>query len=146
MAKTNLYMNWTGVTVTYGTSPTTINLSEVVDLEVGRKGEVKRWTADAGVFAKALAVKNKTRTITIKGGAINLLASVPEDTLCTIVGVLNDLNNGTGSGAITVTAVRGTVTSNPFKGQNNEFGLGDLEFECSSVDGTTDPITYAVAS
>lgn len=139
-------MNWTGVTVKYGTTPTTINLSEVTDIDIGKDGEVKRWSADAAIFAKALVVKNKKRSLTIKGGAINKLASIPEDTPCVVTAVLNDLYNGAGSGAITAVLNNAICTSNPFRGKNNDFGTGDLTFEAYSADGVTDPLTLTIAT
>lgn len=141
VAASGLYMNWTGVTVTHGTAPTTIAIDEVTDMDFGREGEVKRWSADAAKFAKALVVKNKRRTVTIKGGDVAKLASVPEDTPCTVVGILNDLNNGAGTGALTCTVTNAVCVSNPFRGKNNDFGTGDLSFEAFAPDGITDPLT-----
>lgn len=90
--------------------------------------------------------RKKSQGITIRGGAVNLLGQIPENTPCTVVSILNDALNGTGSGAITVTAVNAILISNPFKGANSEFAMGDVTFQCFSVDGTTPPITQAVAS
>lgn len=37
--KTNVYENWTGTTVSYGTTPTVINISEVVEIDVQKDSE-----------------------------------------------------------------------------------------------------------
>jgi hypothetical protein len=140
----SLYMNWTGVTVT-PLGGSAMPLKEITDIDVDRSSEMKRWYADAAKFPLALSARNKTRKITIRGGAINLLSAIPEDTPCTVVGILNDLNNGITTGALTITCINAIVASNPFKGKNNDFGTGDLTFEAFSTDGTTDPLTIAIA-
>lgn len=132
------------VTVVYGS--TTITINEVKDVEIDRSATAKMYYGDAGVFSRVLVMKEKKRSVKIVGAQLALLQSVPEDTPCTVSVVFLDARNGTGAGAITATLVNGVCTSNPYKGQATEFGSGDLMFEAFSSDGTTDPLTYSVAS
>lgn len=141
-----LYMNWTGVTVTPPSPASAITIDEVVEVDFGKGGEMKPWYADACSFAKALKQVHRQRTCTIMGGNVAKLGSIPDNTPCTIVAVLNDLNNGTSTGAITFTLINAVLRENPFKGQNSEYATGHITFEAFSTDGTTDPLSSAVAS
>lgn len=138
----NLQQNWTNVTVAWG--DTTLAIPEVVDVEVDKHGRPEVLYADAETLAILISIQDKVRSVTIKGAALNVLVQIPEDTACIVTAILNDLNNGTGTGAITVTAVNAVLASNPFKGRNNELGTGSAMFLCYSPSGA-DPITYAVA-
>src|SRR5262249_40877769 len=109
-------------------------------------GEVKKWSADAALFCTALSVRNRERKVRVMGGAINKMALIPEGTPGTLTAVLNEHSNGATTGALTSTWTNAACGRNPFKARHNDFGTGDLEFECFSPGGTTDPLTITQAT
>jgi hypothetical protein len=123
-----------------------MTISEVTNCEVNRSFELTSWKADADVFAKLGISRNQGRTITVHSGAGNLLALVVPNAPGTLVCVLNDLINGTGSGAMTYTLTNAIIGSNPFADQHNTPGGGSLTFVGYAADGLTDPLTIATAT
>lgn len=146
MSASNLYMNWSSVTIAYGIGPTTITLKKVTDVQFPRKGKEKSFFGDADLYPTLVVSKEKERTCTIKSGALNLLSTIPEDTPCTITAILNDAKNGSGSGAATFTLVNAILVTNTANDQTNNFGQGEAMFHAYSSDGATDPLTVAIAS
>lgn len=144
MSASGFNIGWSGVTVHYGS--TTITLANVKDVEIDRSGTVKDFFGDAGIFSKIISIREKKRSIKITGASLALLQSVPEDTPCTVTAIMMDAVNGTGAGAITITLINAVCAMNPYKGQSTEFGTGDITFQAFSTDGTTDPLSYSVAS
>lgn len=138
----NLSMNWTDVTVSWPGG--SLAIPEVVDVEVDMSGAMMPWRADARRFAELIVQEDMTRKVRIVGAALNLLIQIPRNTPCTIVGILNDLANGTGTGAVTFTAVNAVLASNPLKCRSNELGTSSASFESYSPDDS-DPFSFAVA-
>ena len=147
MPGSNVYMNW-GTTSITPTAPSgsAITLDTILDLKVNGQSVQKLFYGDNRAFARLIRNTRKTRTITIKLANVGVLATIPEDAECTISAVFLDAINIAGSGAITVTAVRAKRGSSPFGGQENEFGMGEVTFQCAGGDNDTDPVTIAVAA
>ncbi|MDQ3168424.1 MAG: hypothetical protein M3P94_07225 [Chloroflexota bacterium] len=146
MPASNVFMNWTGVSAT-PTNPVgpAISLGEITDVQIDGKSVQKAFYGDARRFALLIRNTQKTREITIVGANIAKLLTIPEDAECTIVAILNDVTNGEGSGALTITAVRAKSGSRPFQGANNEFAKGTMKFACAGGVNDADPISIAVA-
>jgi hypothetical protein len=138
----NQYQDWTGVTVSWAGG--SLAVPEVVDLLVGPRSKPTAFYGGGRRFASLVVPADKVRSFTIKGAALNVLVRIPEDAPCTVTGVLNDLANGTGSGAIFFTAVNAVLVNSPFHARNSELGTADAEFLCYSADDS-DPFTFAVA-
>lgn len=139
----NQLQNWTDVTIAWG--ETTLVIPEVVDVEPNPTGTMVPLNVDGNRFAALYSQQDKVREVTIKGAALNILVLIPQDTPCTITAILNDLNNGTGTGAITFVAVNAILSSNPYRGRNNELGTGEAKFLCYATDDV-DPFTSTVAT
>lgn len=144
-AASNKYQNWSSVVVT-PSGGGAITVPEVIDLAVDATSPSLRFEGDRDAFASLIRTPQKTRKVKITSSAINVLATILEDTPCTIVGVLNDLGNGTGTGAITCTLTNAVRNAFRFSGKNNTVAAGSLEFEAYATDGQTDPLTISVAS
>src|SRR4051794_25135870 len=102
LTPSNLFMNWSSVTVVYGATPTTITLTGVTNVEIDGKSQQQVFYGDARAFPRKIRNTQKTRKVTIHGGDVAKLLSIPEDTPCTITAVLDDVDNGhaAGSGAL----------------------------------------------
>lgn len=140
-----LFMNVTGCTWT-PSGGSVVNLTEITEADVDRGGEMKPWYADGATFAKAMKQVRLTRSLTLMGGNLAQLSAIPSNTPGTLVVVINDLNNGTSTGAMTLTLSNAVLANNPFKGQQSEYGTGSITFNAFSTDGTTDPLVITLAS
>jgi hypothetical protein len=144
---TNRFINWTGVTYTYGTSPTTVTITGVTDCKIDRKATKQAFKGDGDLYDTTVVTKKKERMVTITSGNQAALDSIPEDTSGTLVFILNDAKNGVGTGARTYTMVGAIrVDDASVTGKHENFSTGSVTFMGVSVDGTTDPLTFAVAS
>lgn len=146
MARSNVFMNWTGVTITYGTTPTVITMTEVLDVQVLDEEGIEQWQADGHKFATKMITATGARGLTIIGGDVYKLATIPRGTPCTVVAILNDAVNGVGTGAVTHTLSNGVMTGASRSGPSNKFAGGSATFIAFSTDGTADPLAMAVAS
>lgn len=143
----NLYINWSGVTVTpTAPSGSAITLDGVTEIDIDAKSALQSFYGDARKFPRLNVPTQKSRSITIKGGNIGKLLTLPEDAECTIVAILNDAKNGAGIGSITFTATKAVMDGKPFKGANNQFAMGEVTFHCSGNVDDEDPIAYAVGT
>jgi hypothetical protein len=143
--KSNVFMNWTSVTVTYGVSPTVITLTEVTDIDLMDEDVLEMWQADGHKFPTLVVAADAKRGMTIHSGDCYKLSAMPKNTPCVIVAILNDAANKLLAGAMTITlsnAVFGGVT---VKGPTNKFAMGQATFMAFSPDGTTDPLAIVQA-
>ena len=139
----NQYQNWSSCVVTPSTGGS-VTVLEIIDIAVDAVSPSVRFKGDVDKFASLIRTPEKSRKIRITSAAINLLKVIPEDTPCTIVAVLDDLANETGTGAITMTLVNAVRNAFHFSGRNNTPAQGYVDFEAYSADGT-DPLTIEVA-
>lgn len=145
MPHTNVYMNWTGVTIT-PVGGSAISLLEVLDVQVMDEDTIEQWQSDGNKFATVLVAASGSRGMTITGGDVFKLAGIPRNTLCTIVAILNDARNSAGSGAITHTLSNAMFASAPRSGTTNKFAGGSVTFIAASTDGSTDPLVITQAT
>lgn len=146
MAATNLFMNWSAVSVTYGTTPTVITLTGVTDFDPDAETKQEMFYGDVRKFPRLITNTEKSRSVTITGGDVYKLFAIPEDAVCTVTGTLNDAKNAAGTGAMVVTlnnAIRQKVGS---KATNNKFGLASVTFMAYGDASDTDPLTITQTS
>lgn len=137
----DLFMNFTGTTVSYGTTPTVIDIGEVTDIEFDEDIKQEIFFGDNRKRPKLIRNTEEKNTLKIVGGNIAKLASIPKDVPLTIETTLCDALNGTGIGALTITlenAMRGKITN---KGSNNKFATGDVTFTSFGDDEDASPLT-----
>jgi hypothetical protein len=147
MAASGLFVNWAPVTM-LGTSPTVsiITLTEVLSVEVSKGGKIISFYGDARRFARGKKTVEFERGIKITSGNPAQFLGLEEGGIFTIVATLQDMNNGVGSGAITVTLVNCMLKSNPVAGANNDFGKVSVEFEAFADSSDTDPLSFVIAT
>lgn len=145
MPASTLLMNWSGVTVTPA-SGSAITVNRVTNIALPAESSLQKFYGDTFKFPAASRPTEQTRGITITSGNCAQLNTIAIGTVCTVVAVLNDLYNGTGSGAVTVTAVNAVLQSKSMGGANNDFATVSYVFDCFGGTGDVDPITFAVAA
>jgi len=145
MARSKSYMNWKGVTVTHGSGPTTITLTEITGVQIQRGDQWIPLRVDGYVFATRMARVGAQRGIRITGADVGKLATIPLNTVCTVVAKLWDSVNQTdgGSGMLTFTLSNAVFAGNNPGGNQNEYITDTVEFMAYSADGTTDPLVVA---
>lgn len=147
MAASNLYMNVTGVTTTLLPGSSAVTWNEITEAKIDKTGDVKNWLADAAVGPIAKAVKNQERKLSLSCGALNTASALVLGSSYTVVFIINDFANGTGSGAITFTLTPAVCVNDGAGGRNNEFSVGEIAFEgLWGAAGTVDPLTAAIAA
>jgi hypothetical protein len=147
MSKSNVFMNWTGVTIT-PLSGTTINVTQVLDVQTATSEGLEPWQADGHLFPTLMIRATASRSLTIVGGDVAAFLSIPRGVPLTIVAVLNDAVNqagGAASGSLTHTWTGAYIADVPASGPSNKFAGGTATFMCKSVDGTTDPLAIVQA-
>lgn len=145
MAHANLYMSWTGVTIT-PSGGSAIALLEVIDVQFTNSDGLEAWRSDGNKYATLIVDATGEVGATIIGGDCFKLATLPRGAACTIVAILNDAKNKTGSGASTFTLVNAVVQDTPTSGVTNKFAGGSASFMSYSADGSTIPLSIAQAT
>ncbi|MEO6809148.1 MAG: hypothetical protein ABI353_08535 [Isosphaeraceae bacterium] len=149
VTKSDLFMNWTGVTVTYGATPTVIAIGEVTDMEFDEEIKQEMFYGDNRRRPKIIRNTEEVTKVKLVGGNAAILNTIPKGEPCTITAILNDAQNDAGIGALTFilkNAYRGKISN---KGQNNKFATGDVEFTAAgddSVSPDSDPLTITQAT
>lgn len=147
MPKSNLYMNWDGVTAKYGETPTVIDIGEVTSVKVDGKEVLEVFFGDNRRYPKLIRPAAYSRSIEIEGGNVAKLLQIPAGVECEVTAYLNDAVNGRGLGCLIVNAVRAVREGNSSAGPNNKFAGGSVKFMCSGTVSATpnlndkDPIT-----
>ena len=144
MARSKRYVNFTLSLTPSGGTLTAYN--EITGYQVHRGKKQLMAFGDAKLYPTLIVNVENSRTITIVGGDVSKLLQLGADTVFTVVLILNDAKNGSGSGALTVTLVDATIAEDSHSGQNNEFGQSSVTFVAYSTDGTTDPLTVSEAA
>lgn len=144
---TGLYMNIVSCsTVTEETSPVTVALTKLIDIELDGKSVQEVFYGDNVSYPVAIRNVMKTREITLVGGDLVKLLSIKEDVYVTITVVIGDMLNGggAGSGALQIVAKHAKRGSSPISATNNKVANGRLKFACAGDTGDTDPIAVTV--
>ncbi len=135
----NVFMNWKQIVIVAGSL--TINMAEVTSLAVLDEDQLEMWQADGNKFATVVVAASGTRGVTISGGDIFRLSTIPSGVACTITAKLYDSINGAGPGCLNLTLVNAVRGATPAGGESNKFATGSVTFMAYSPDGNTDPLT-----
>jgi hypothetical protein len=146
MAATKLYVRVSGVTFTYGVSPTTVTIDKVTDVKSNRGGQELDFYGDGAIYPTASKLIKQKRGASVMGGNKAAMESVPLDTFGTLVWIEEDLYNGTGTGARTKTLSNAKAMSYSSDAGESQVGTGSLNFISIATDGITDPLVTTVAS
>lgn len=144
LAETGLYVSVTGVTFTPA-GGAAIPIPNITNVTFGLMSAQIKFTPNGAVFPTHIKNVQKERTIKINGGQAKALLSVPSDVRGTLVWIMNDAQNGISTGAITFTLSNALLKSHNVNGQTNQYAAIESMWEAFSSDGTTDPLSIAVA-
>jgi hypothetical protein len=147
MSASGRYINWEGTSWTpSGGSATPI--TEVQDIQIAMRPEVRSGRGDADFFNTAKNVVGADPQITVNTQNVGVVKSLGLGARGSFTSTLNDANNLSGSGAITVTVAspQAVVTDTGFGDAGQQYATARAVFDTYSLDGVTSPITYTVAS
>lgn len=129
MAKSNVFMNVSDVTFTYGSgTPTVVTLVEVTDVQTDESSDVKEWSADAAPGPTAKKLVNRRRVARVMGADIATLRSIPEGVEGTLQWTERDLDNEDGTGAYVCTLAHCSRNGSKWGGKHNDFKEVEGEF------------------
>ena len=144
MAFKPVYFSFSGVSIT-PQGGSAILLKETTRLRIIRRENLEEWQGSGDQFSTLFAVSKSDRGCSIEGADINLHLTIPANTACAITGTILHPKNGTGEGALTFTLANAVLQDSSFGAESRRFAGGGVEFLAYSSDGTTDPMTFAVA-
>jgi hypothetical protein len=127
VVKTNVYCNISGCTFVFGTTPTTINLAEIQDVQRSFKGTELLWQGDAAPGPMKKKVVDKRREVTIIGADLYLLDNLPPGTFGTLTWIEEDLYNGIVTGAVTHVLTNFSFHEDDGGGKHNEIKMGTVK-------------------
>lgn len=137
---TNLYMNWSSVTVAAG-SGSAATIKHVTDVKINGQSTTEAFYGDARQFAAMIRPVQTSRTLEITTGDVGAIMALDPAAVYTVVATLKHAESGT----LTVTLVNAVLKQNPMSGQNNKYSVGSLTFEAYADASDTDPLTVAIA-
>lgn len=144
LTPTGLFMDFSGCTFVYGTTPTTLSIDKIKDVDLAPfDPQVEDWSSDAATEATLLVTRGAKRTITIHTGDIAKALSVPEGVSGTLTILMHDPKNGIapGGGGLSIELLNATLIKDDGKGQFNKYGMATLTFRGVSADGVTSPLS-----
>lgn len=141
MAATNVLMNVSGVTYNSQT------FTNVAGVQWGENAETQRFIGDASLYDTVVVNSRVQHTVTIAGANFDKIFGASRGLYSNLVWVQRDAKNGVGasSGAITWTLANATVIEKTGGQSHGAFGQASVSFAGASSDGTTNPLSYAVA-
>jgi hypothetical protein len=141
---TGLYMNWSGVTVTpQGGAAVTIN--HVLDIKIDRSSMQEVFYGDARKFPAIIKNTGRSRRLDIVGGNVAKLTAIGDGVPCTVVGVLNHVEAGIGTDALTFTLVNAVLGAQNSDGSNNKIAGATASFTAYAEPDDSDPLTIVKA-
>lgn len=146
MAKTDLHMNWSSVTVQPPSPAALITLTGVTSISIDGKDSLEYFYGDAYRFPRCVRSVTISRTVTISTGNLEGIMQIPEGKPCTITAVLDDALNGSGEGSLHFSIKNAMRETGGFDAANNKFASGKVTFTCFGDADDADPVSYTVGS
>lgn len=143
MAASKRQMNWAPVTFT-PTSGSPLTATGVTNVRIAGGANFVRFSGDGDIFDTLVVLANANPTVTITCADEVWMLAVGTGTRGTVVATHKDARAATG-GNITFTLVNAVADSPDLGGQHRQIGSGNLQFSAESSDGTTNPLSFALA-
>lgn len=143
MAATKRQMNWApvGFTPTAGALSTATGVTQVA-INIG--GSLVKFSGDGDRFPTTIVNDFNDPSMAITSADLNWLLSIPPGTRGIATATHKDAKLATG-GAMTYTLANAICESPQAGGQHRQIGSGSITFFAESADGTTNPLSYALA-
>lgn len=145
LTATKRFMNWTGVVFTpiVGTA---VTLTGVTSVSIDAGGSVAKFAGDGDRYNTTIVNDFNDPAITVQCADLAALNQLAPGTAGTFTATHNDARNGVSTGAITYTLANAVVVTSGRSGAHKAFGQGTLTLCAGSADGTTNPLSTAVAT
>lgn len=139
--------NWGSVQIVVA-GPTTKTWAEVTNIQVQMRGQTITGKADLDFYPTAKKIVGQDPQIVITSEDDKNIETIPVGTVGTFSAVHRDamLASGVpGTAHATLTCINAQVVDASFGGQHAQFSSVSHTIELYSADGTTSPLTLAVA-
>ena len=143
MAATKRQMNWAPVSFTPSGGTESV-ASGVTQVQVNTGGSLVKFSGDADRFNTLVVNDGNDPSMAITSADLNWLLSIPPGTRGAVAATHKDAKGATGGGM--VYALANAIAESPQAGgQHRQIGSGTITFFAESSDGTTNPLSYALA-
>lgn len=142
---TNLFMNWTSVTVTPD-GGSAITIKHVTDISIDGKSVQETFYGDARKFAALIRNVSHSRSLQIASGDAKNVVLIPTNVPCTVAAILNHAEGGAGaaSGGLSIALVNAMAGDKSIKGSNNKYATPGVSFAAFGNANDEDPLTITV--
>lgn len=143
MPATKRQLNWQPV----GFTPTAGSLSTctgVTNVTVSAGGNLLKFSGDADRFNTLVVNDFNDPTLTVTTADVNWAFSIAPGTRGALTATHKDAKGATGGG-ITFTLANAVAESPQSGGAHRQIGSASLSFSAESTDGTTNPLSFALA-
>ena len=144
MAASKRFMNWSLVSFTPAGGSVTV-YTGVTSVKIDSGGSLAKFAGDADRYNTTVVNDMNDPSITIECADAFAIKANPPGTVGTFAATLNDARNGTGSGAITYTAVNAVVADDSTNAAHRKYASNSLTFALFSSDGVTNPLSVSQA-
>jgi|GEM_PF-1422715 len=145
MAATKRQMNWSGVTFTPpGETPVLRTATGVTQVQIAVGGSLVKFSGDDDRFPTTVVNDFSDPSIAITSADENWIFSFPSGTRGTIAATHKDAKGASG-GSITFTMINAVAESPSAGGSHRQIGSGTITFYAESADGSTNPLSFALA-
>lgn len=143
MAATKRQMNWAPVSFTpSGGSLTTC--TGVTNVTVNTGGNLLKFSGDGDRFTTLVVNDYNDPSIAITTADVVWCFAIAPGTRGSLVATHKDAKNAVG-GALTFTLANAVAESPQDGGAHRQIGSASISFSAESTDGTTNPLSYALA-
>lgn len=122
------YVDVSGCTFSYGVTPTVLNLGEIEECDVNRKGTRIAKSGGNAPGDTHQKIVNQQRTVTFKGFDIAKFNAVPVGVEGTLTAIINDEHNNEGIGAQTLVLSNALIDGGQFTAKHNDYAEGTVTF------------------
>jgi hypothetical protein len=144
------HSNWSSVTWTPylsdGTTPgTPVPWTGVQGIDIDPRGEIIMHSGDGDLLPTTKMFSFADPQVTVTFRDLKALQQAVPGQRGVLTATHGDAHNavGAGGGGYLLTVARAIVENNPSGGQHRQFGEGRAIISIESVDGITNPMTYA---
>lgn len=141
----DLFVNCTLATYT-PTPGSLITLTRVSSVAIDKGATSIKYSGDGDRFPTANECYEEDPSVSFQGGNIVQYVGLSAGQKGTLVFKVGDSRNRTGAGSVTWTLINAMPVGASAQVQHKQYATGTLNFESSSTDGITNPLSYQVAA
>lgn len=145
MPASKRFVNWVTTTFTK-TGPVVVSITTVQSIQIDMRGQTIKGRGDGDFYSSYSRTIQGDPLITVTHQNDALLNDLPLGTTGTFSTIHRDGVNDSGTGAITYTLAQAHIGNHQIGGSHVQIGSNTLMIEAYSTDGSTSPLSMAIAA